>query len=248
MSDLRRKMSELWDQPSCFDAKYRRLVTWADIISSIEDEDWLEETWVASIEKDLGLVLFGLQPDPDWSVLEIGAGIGRLLGPLSEKVAIAYGVDISPAMVEFAREYLRDFPNAKVFLNDGRSLSMFESGMFDFRYSMTCFQHIPDVDMVRDYLQEIARVLKPQGLLRIQVSREAPVWTRMKRAVKHRNLSYLRGTASKKWRGDRAIDFEGNRYTRRSLQQLLGKAGLKAVDWHEGLGATDWLWVTAVKG
>ena len=240
-------MVDFWDQPTCFDAKFRRVIVPGADSTSIEDGAALLQIWEDSIEESLSQILHGVQLAPDWSVLEIGAGVGRLLRPLSEKVAKAYGVDISPAMVEFASEYLRCCPDTRVFLNDGRSLSMFESETFDFCYSMICFQHIPDVGIVKDYLREIARVLKPDGLVRVQVRRELSVRRRITRAIRFCNPSHLRGTGSRRWCGDREIGFEGNRYTRKSLQRILRKAGLYTVDWQEGLGRTDWLWMTGVK-
>ena len=245
-TDLHRKLVEFWDQPTCFDAKYRRIVTDAKICA-IEDEAALERLWQASIEEHLGYVLYGVQLDPDWSILEIGAGVGRLLLPLSKKVAQARGVDISPAMVEFSQAYLRDYPNAKVILNDGRSLPMFRGNEFDFCYSMICFQHIPDVDMVRDYLREIARVLKPGGTLRIQVVQEPHTLRKLAAAIRLRRLSCLRRNRVGKWCGEEEIGFEGNRYTKGQLRRLLKSVGFQTVNWQEGLGSRRWLWVTSVK-
>ncbi len=249
-SELYRKMAaEFWDQPTCFDAKYRRIVTNDDITSSIEDEALLEQIWKASVEESLGQVLYELQPDPDWSVLEIGAGIGRLLLPLSQRVSWAYGVDVSPKMVEYAEEYLKDQPNASVFLNDGKTLSMFGDGEFDFCYSMVCFQHIPGVNIVRSYLKEIARVLKVNGTVRIQVLQEIPFWRRLKAALWNRRIGNLRigSSAFRAWNGKKQISFEGNRYSKRDLEIIFKEADLDIVQWQQGLGRADWLWVTGVK-
>ena len=129
---------------------------------------------------------------------------------------------------------------------------MFENNTFDFCYSMICFQHIPDVRVVRNYLSEISRVLKPDGYLRLQVTQE-PAWgvfgtvRRVARRLLRGDRSALQPEAFRTWQLERTVDFMGNRYTRSALNRLLRDAGLAPVAWHPSLGLPDWLWVTAVK-
>jgi SAM-dependent methyltransferase len=127
------------------------------------------EAFAASGEKDLATqVLDGLDVSPDWAVLEIGCGIGRLLKPLSRRVRRAVGVDLSEEMVRRGREYCADRPNVEISRTDG-GLEGLPDGAFDFVFSHIVFQHLPRKAYVDRYLREAARVLKPGGLLRVQV-------------------------------------------------------------------------------
>jgi SAM-dependent methyltransferase/drug/metabolite transporter (DMT)-like permease len=128
-----------------------------------------EETFRASGAQDLdAIVLDGVVLDPSAEILEIGCGVGRLLVPLAERVAVAHGVDISPVMIEKSKEYAADAPNVKTALTDG-SLAHFANESLDFVFSFIVFQHIPDRTPIRRYVEEAARVLKPGGVFRFQV-------------------------------------------------------------------------------
>jgi SAM-dependent methyltransferase len=127
------------------------------------------EAFAASGEKDLAeQVLDGLAVSRDWAVLEIGCGIGRLLKPLSKRVRRAVGVDLSEEMVRRGREYCADRPNVELRRTDG-GLEGLADGEFDFVFSHIVFQHLPRKAYVDRYFREAARVLRPGGVLRVQV-------------------------------------------------------------------------------
>ena len=131
------------------------------------------EAFAASGEKDLASeVLDGLAVAPDWAVLEIGCGIGRLLKPLSNRVRRAVGVDLSDKMIRRGREYCADRTNVQLLRTDG-TLEGLADGEFDFAFSHIVFQHLPRKAYVDRYLREAARVLKPGGILRVQVDGRA---------------------------------------------------------------------------
>ena len=129
------------------------------------------EAFATSGEKDLETqVLDGLDVSPDWAVLEIGCGIGRLLRPFSTRVRRAVGVDLSEEMIRRGREYCADRPNVELLRADGSGgLEGLGDGEFDFVFSHIVFQHLPRKAYVDRYLREAARVLKPGGRLRVQV-------------------------------------------------------------------------------
>ena len=128
-----------------------------------------EETFRASGAQDLdAIVLDGIVLDPSAEILEIGCGVGRLLVPLAERVAVAHGVDISSVMIGKSKEYFRGSPNVKTALTDG-TFSHLPDASLDFVFSFIVFQHIPERAPIRRYVEEAARVLKPGGVFRFQV-------------------------------------------------------------------------------
>jgi len=90
------------------------------------------------------------------NVLEIGCGVGRLM-----KTGY-YGVDISPEMLEIAKQRK---PDCHFQVIEGSLL--FDDEMFNTVYSMLVFQHLKP-DSVFAYIKEAHRVLKPGGVFRFQ--------------------------------------------------------------------------------
>ena len=104
------------------------------------------------------------------TALEVGCGPGRLMLPLSEDFGEIHGVDVSGRMVELARKNLAPVAHAHVQRNNGSDLSAFADQSIDFCYSFAVFQHIPDRQVVWNYLREICRALKTGGLMKVQVN------------------------------------------------------------------------------
>ncbi len=156
--------------------------------------------------------------------LEIGCGPGRLMRPMSRHFGEIHGVDISDEMIRLAQEQLKDIPHARVHVTPDSSLSMFSGGSFDFVYSYIVFQHIPDRDIVLNYLREAGRVLKPGGILRCQLRGTPPLASEMERE-------------SATWTG---CHFSGNEVAAIAQQnhlQLVALSGLQ----------TQYMWVTMRK-
>ncbi|MDX9720490.1 MAG: class I SAM-dependent methyltransferase [Myxococcota bacterium] len=87
-------------------------------------------------------------------VLELGCGTGLLLSPVASIARRAVGVDLSPGMLEKAKERGLD-----VHLADVTSLP-FEDESFDVVYSFKVLAHVPELSKA---LSEAARVLRPGG-------------------------------------------------------------------------------------
>jgi SAM-dependent methyltransferase len=96
----------------------------------------------------------------EWSprrVLEVGGGPGELSDRMQTELGASVSfIDISPRMVELARERGLD---AQV--GDVQQLP-FEDGIFDTVVAAWMLYHVPDIDRG---LAEIARVLRPGGAL-----------------------------------------------------------------------------------
>jgi ubiquinone/menaquinone biosynthesis C-methylase UbiE len=102
-------------------------------------------------------------------VLEIGCGSGRITRALAEVFGEVYAVDISGEMIRQARESLTNHPNAHVFQNSGSDLSVLGDIQVDFAFSFIVFQHIPSREVIRSYVREVHRLLRPGGLFKFQV-------------------------------------------------------------------------------
>ena len=105
----------------------------------------------------------------DTKLLEIGCGIGRLLQFFAVLFDEVHGLDVSAEMVERGREFLARFPNAHLAVGDGRSLGVYDDASFDLVVSHHVFQHIPDKDVIRDYVREARRLLRPGGIFKFLV-------------------------------------------------------------------------------
>jgi len=181
------------------------------------------EEFFASGERDLARhVLDGLAVDPSWHALEIGCGLGRLLKPLSKRVARAVGVDLSEEMLRRARENLSDRTNVEVHRTEG-SLEFLPDASFDFVFSHIVFQHLPRKSYVDRYFAEAHRVLKPGGLFRVQVD--------------GRSRQFFRRWIADSW--------SGVVYSTRELEKRLERVGFRVTE-IRGAG-TQYLRATAVR-
>jgi ubiquinone/menaquinone biosynthesis C-methylase UbiE len=120
-------------------------------------------------DRDIAQVLNKIEPKLNWTILEIGCGIGRLLTRMHSHHPSArlIGVDISESMVGFAREAVGN--NAELFVTNGSDLATITSDSIDFAYSNDVFIHITDLPTVKSYLRDVNRVLKPGGTFRFNI-------------------------------------------------------------------------------
>ena len=245
LEDTRR----FWDVDNAFDAKYRRICLDPEI-EATTDESELESLWAKRTADELACLTDGIPLDPDWTCLEIGSGIGRLLKPIAERCHKVIGVDISEKMTEHARAYLRNVENVELFVNDGRTLSMVPNGSIDFVYSLLTFQHITLIEVVEGYLAEVARVLKPDGYCRIQTWREEPIPT----VQRVKNLARVllgreryHGPRCWNWSPDRQVRFGGMAFHPGQWRRLQRKYGLHVESMQLGIGHDYWMWTTSRK-
>jgi SAM-dependent methyltransferase len=203
------RMRNAWDRRARKNA--RRFIECGH--SGSDDDFW------SSGRRDLDdLVLKGLTLDPSAAALEIGCGIGRLLRPLSERIAQATGVDISGEMIRIGRAALADRPNVRLERTDG-DLSGVADHSLDLVYSHIVFQHVPARAAISRYFAEAARVLRPGGVFRFQVDGRRGRWYPF------------------------PDTWHGVRYAAGALRQEIGAVGFEIVDL-TGEG-TQYMWVTA---
>jgi SAM-dependent methyltransferase len=100
--------------------------------------------------------------------LDFGCGAGRLTQALAQHFDQVTGVDVSPAMLDLAREHNRHGERCQYVLNDAGDLAQFEAASVDLIYSNITLQHLRPA-LIEAYLAEFLRVLAPQGLLLFQL-------------------------------------------------------------------------------
>jgi cyclopropane fatty-acyl-phospholipid synthase-like methyltransferase len=161
------KMRADWDQRARENARHY-VVT--------GNENWTDEAFFASGENtlaeeiltDLTNICQGKAPG-DMRVLEIGCGAGRVTKALARFFGEVHAVDVSGEMVRLAKEALQEHPNAFVYQNNGKDLTVVPELPFDFAFSFIVFQHIPSYEIIETYIKEVHRLLRPGALFKFQV-------------------------------------------------------------------------------
>lgn len=103
-----------------------------------------------------------------WTVLEVGCGVGRLLRSAASHFNSVIGVDVSKDAIDRAAQLLDDLPNVRLHLTDGLALAPVPDRSIDLAYSFAAISHMP-APVFAQNLAELARVVKPGGVLRLQV-------------------------------------------------------------------------------
>jgi ubiquinone/menaquinone biosynthesis C-methylase UbiE len=109
-------------------------------------------------------VTSALEFKPTDRVFELGCGVGRIGLQLAPKVGHWEGADISANMLEVARARLAAQNNVGFTELKRSRLDGVVDASFDKAYSVAVFIHMDKEDFFL-YLEELARVLKPGGLL-----------------------------------------------------------------------------------
>ncbi len=111
-----------------------------------------------------------IKSEPDYSghALDFGCGVGRLSQALAEKFNLVTGIDISREMINRANTFNKYPDKCRYLLNDAVNLAVFNDNTFDFIYSSIVLQHVPR-GLISGYLTEFGRVIKPGGIILIQL-------------------------------------------------------------------------------
>jgi SAM-dependent methyltransferase/glycosyltransferase involved in cell wall biosynthesis len=118
------------------------------------------------IENDMAL-MSRLGTMADKVTLEIGCGSGRITKSLASLFGRVVAVDISPTMLEKARQFVCA-RNVEYVESDGVSISV-PAGSIDVAFSYIVYQHFPSKDAVSASFQNVSRALRAGGLFKVQV-------------------------------------------------------------------------------
>ncbi|MDY6807004.1 MAG: glycosyltransferase, partial [Cyanobacteriota bacterium] len=220
-----KRQREFWKVNSLDEAMFGRVLAYEGIDKLSREEK--QKAWEKSIKTWTPQILRGIPAKPEWKVLEIGCGVGRLVKHFRDTFALVDGVDISEKTIEFAKQYLADGKqNGEVYVNNGCDLQELPDESYDFVFSTIVFQHIRSVSIVKSYFRETFRVLKPGGYFRIQV---------------HDRSAKSLGNFDEEGDPDKQYYFSGNGYTGEQLKKLLMEAGLNLISLEP---SSPWIWAT----
>ncbi|MBI2635367.1 MAG: class I SAM-dependent methyltransferase [Parcubacteria group bacterium] len=161
-------------------AKYFQKIKW-DILARIKPNYFIysgiknndEDGYIKSGREDVQRLIICddiLKSKMNFSgalAVEIGCGNGRMTQFIAENFKKVYAVDISPRMIDLARQRLTSFNNIEFLVTGGGKLPI-QNNAVDFVFSYIVFQHFPSIGMVEENLKEIKRVLRNGGIAKIQ--------------------------------------------------------------------------------
>lgn len=150
------------------------------------------------------LVAFcGLQPSRDRTLLEIGAGAGRMTHRFVELYGRVIALDVSDEMLRLGRGNLAGVGNVEWVLGSGTDLDVLADRSVDEVFSYITLQHVPVSAVVLRYLEEAGRVLRPGGRGALQVRHPGPLPWAVDLAGHLVHAAQGRRVWSGAWRGTR---------------------------------------------
>jgi len=160
------RMREQWDAIATRNAFYG-VVSWPEF-QALDRID-REKFWATGRrEVDEFLSRLNLGDTKSWSMVEIGCGLGRMTHRFAERFSRVYSVDVSPEMLKRAGAQWASLANVDFILGHGNDLPGIADRSVDFVFSFIVLQHVPEPTIVKDYIRETARVLRPGGLAYLQ--------------------------------------------------------------------------------
>jgi spore maturation protein CgeB len=118
--------------------------------------------------KDFFDLAEGIRGGPTSVALEIGCGVGRMMKAASERFGRVIGIDVSRLAIAKARELIGLTPKIDLVVGSGVDLAPVESHSVDFVWSYAAIACMP-IPVIANYLIEIKRVLKVDGIARLQL-------------------------------------------------------------------------------
>jgi SAM-dependent methyltransferase len=197
--------------------------TWDAAAASDRVEHYVGDPATARQELDSLFSRLGDGPRGGTCV-EVGCGFGRMTGFLAERFDRVVALDVSPLMLEHARQQVAA-GNVTFLPVSGTSLEPVERESADVVVCYLVLQHLPSRDVVASYLREFARVLQPAGRAFVQLpvlvpglrprawragrAAALPLVTRIRRAIAGRP------------------EYRGFRLTGAELDEAIAAAGLR---------------------
>lgn len=138
------------DVKSSFDQDYFSTEAYAEVSYEPYSQYWWSNRYYAILVKKFG--------PASGRILEIGCGLGHLLGWLVERYEL-FGTDINPWALS---EACQNVPEGNYLVIAAEDLGVFPDDVFDVVIAKHVVEHLPEPELA---LAEISRVLAPGGLL-----------------------------------------------------------------------------------
>jgi ubiquinone/menaquinone biosynthesis C-methylase UbiE len=117
----------------------------------------------AGMDQQWATLIWPLIKDSDFSVVvDLAAGYGRNSAKLLPQAGQLIVVDINQACIDFCRQRFQGQSKVRFIKNDGASLKEISDTSVTLVYSFDAMVHF-ESDVVRSYLREFQRILKPGG-------------------------------------------------------------------------------------
>ncbi len=155
----------------------------------------------------------------DAKILDIGCGDGKITADMAKFIpgGSILGIDLSKSMLEWARRQYHALEYPNLFFQDGNFLETNVSDHFDWIVSFCAFQHCSDQIGA---LQEISRLLKPNGRILILVpAMNSCAWNQARKTIQ----------ASPKWAHYWKLFTPRKFHSVQQYKSLLEESGLKVV-------------------
>ncbi|MCU0756512.1 MAG: class I SAM-dependent methyltransferase [Xanthomonadales bacterium] len=219
-----RKLKDFWEVSDLEELKFNRVETLYGAERTAAHFDRL-------VEERVGWLLGGLALPADAEIVEIGCGIGAVLQRIAahHPAARLQGLDISESMIAQARRTLAGLDRVELRVIDGDQLSGVRDQSVDLVICTGVFIHILDSAVIRSYVRDAFRVLKPGGAFRFNcrywdpeyVFGASPGARLVKFLYRIGWYSALRADARKV----KAADFNGLHFTLADIERLLYREG-----------------------
>jgi ubiquinone/menaquinone biosynthesis C-methylase UbiE len=206
------KQKEKWNELALEDAKYYVCAKRGD--SDEKFRQYGEDHYEEHIIND-GLIKSYVPIFSNAIVMEIGCGIGRMTEFFALDFKGVFAIDVSDKMIDLAKERLSNMDNVSFVETDGESFPL-SSNSVDFVFSFLVFQHIPSIESIEKNFKEVHRVLKEDGLFKVQI----------------RGVEVPMG----KW-------YSGVSFDAGSAKELCDKTGFKIIKYADINKRSFWLWL-----
>jgi SAM-dependent methyltransferase len=104
---------------------------------------------------------------PQFRVLDLGCGSGRVTKLIASKVRRVVAVECSDQMARLAHSATVRLDNVSVLCSEGTNLNFVRDEIFDCVLAVDSFPYLVEAELADSHLQEIARVLRQAGTLLI---------------------------------------------------------------------------------
>lgn len=183
-------------------------------------------------------------------IVEYGCGMGRVIKAVREDGYRVSGIDISPTMLEYARNFVPEAEELSALDEKGRSTLKDESA--DLVFSFAVLKHIHSLESYAAAMNEILRIIKPGGVLVLNVNSQDFIHGSFEtpgRTVHFENYSeHYKFDEEKPYRVRKYMTWSGIYISYDWLKEQIEKADFEIVDrFHHTPKKLQGIWVVAKK-